>query len=79
LRRYNKGELGFALANFLGAVQYIRSDQMAALLRRAAREGAAWDGTSIAAATPSLPPSPPLSPPPSPPRPVTGGGIQGPL
>ena len=33
----HKGELGFALANFLGAVQYIRSEPMAALLRCAAR------------------------------------------
>ena len=30
----HKGELGFALANFLGAIQYIRSEQMDDLLRK---------------------------------------------
>lgn len=30
----HKGELGFALANFLGAIQYIRSEQMGELLRK---------------------------------------------
>ena len=33
----HKGELGFALANFLGAVQYVRSEQMREMLAR-------WEG-----------------------------------
>lgn len=49
----HKGELGFALANFLGAVQYVRSEQMRELLAR-------WEGKGEAEAgeQPASPGSP---------------------
>jgi outer membrane biosynthesis protein TonB len=53
----HKGELGFALANFLGAIQYIRSEQMGELLRT-------WEEE-----TPPPEQKPQKTPPPQPPQP----------